>query len=56
MDDWEQFHTNATLLKPAKHCHGTVLSEFYGAMKSHLEKQACLSIAILFWCLDSARV
>jgi len=21
MDDWEQFHTNATLLKPAKHCH-----------------------------------
>jgi len=21
MDDWEQLHTNATLLKPAKHCH-----------------------------------
>jgi len=21
MDDWEQPHTNATLLKPAKHCH-----------------------------------
>jgi len=21
MDDWEQFHTNATFLKPAKHCH-----------------------------------
>jgi len=20
MDNWEQFHTNATLLKPAKHC------------------------------------
>jgi len=20
MDGWEQFHTNATLLKPAKHC------------------------------------
>jgi len=21
MDDWEQTHTNATLLKPAKHCY-----------------------------------
>jgi len=21
MDDWEQLHTNTTLLKPAKHCH-----------------------------------
>jgi len=21
LDDWEQLHTNATLLKPAKHCH-----------------------------------
>jgi len=20
-DDWEQLHTGATLLKPAKHCH-----------------------------------
>jgi len=24
MDDWEQFHTNATLLKPAKHCHSLI--------------------------------
>jgi len=21
MDNWEQFHTNATLLKPTKYCH-----------------------------------
>jgi len=21
MDNWEQFHTNAILFKPAKHCH-----------------------------------
>jgi len=21
MDDWEQLHINATLLKPTKHCH-----------------------------------
>jgi len=24
MDDWEQFHTNATSLKNAKHCHGLI--------------------------------
>jgi len=24
MDDWEQFHTNATLLKPAKYCHSLI--------------------------------
>jgi len=24
MDDWEQFHANATLLKPAKHCHSLI--------------------------------
>jgi len=24
MDDWEQLHTNATLLKPAKHCHSLI--------------------------------
>jgi len=24
MDDWEQFHTNAALLKPAKHCHSLI--------------------------------
>jgi len=24
MHDWEQFHTNATLLKPAKHCHSLI--------------------------------
>jgi len=24
MDDWEQFHTNATLLKPANHCHSLI--------------------------------
>jgi len=24
MDDWEQFHTNANLLKPAKHCHSLI--------------------------------
>jgi len=24
MDDWEKFHTNATLLKPAKHCHSLI--------------------------------
>jgi len=24
VDNWEQFHTNATLLKPAKHCHNVM--------------------------------
>jgi len=24
MDVWEQFQTNATLLKPAKHCHSLI--------------------------------
>jgi len=24
MDDWEQFHTNAALLKPAKHYHSLI--------------------------------
>ena len=24
MDDWEQFHTNPTLLKSAKHCHSLI--------------------------------
>jgi len=24
MDNWELFHTNATLLKPAKHCHSII--------------------------------
>jgi len=24
MDNWEQFHTSATLLKPAKHCHSLI--------------------------------
>jgi len=24
MDDWEQFHPNAALLKPAKHCHSLI--------------------------------
>jgi len=24
MDNWEQFNTNATLLKPAKHCHNLI--------------------------------
>jgi len=24
MDDWEQSHTNATLLKPAKHCYSVL--------------------------------
>jgi len=24
MDDWERFHTNATLLKPTKHCHSLI--------------------------------
>jgi len=24
MDDWGQFHTNATLLKSAKHCHSLI--------------------------------
>jgi len=30
MDDWEQFHTNATLLKPTKHCHSLIR-----ALKGH---------------------
>jgi len=30
MDDWEQFHTNATLLKPAKYCHSLIR-----ALQSH---------------------
>jgi len=24
MDNWEQFHTNTTLLRPAKHCHSLI--------------------------------
>jgi len=24
MDDWEQLHNNATLLKPAMHCHSLI--------------------------------
>jgi len=24
IDDWEQLHTNVTLLKPAKHCHSLI--------------------------------
>jgi len=24
MDDWEQFHANAILLKPTKHCHSLI--------------------------------
>jgi len=24
MDNWEQFHTNTTLLKPTKHCHSLI--------------------------------
>jgi len=24
MDDWEQFHTNATFLKPTKQCHSFI--------------------------------
>jgi len=27
MDDWEQFHINATLLKPAKHCHSLIRAQ-----------------------------
>jgi len=30
IDDWEQLHTNATLLKPAKHCHS-----FFRALEGH---------------------
>jgi len=30
MDDWEQFHTNSTLLKPAKHCNS-----FIRALQGH---------------------
>jgi len=29
-DDWEQLHTNATLLKPAKHCHS-----LFRALRGH---------------------
>jgi len=50
MDDWEQSHTKATLSKPAKHCFQSSTRP----SKSHLEKQARLSIAILLWYLDSA--
>jgi len=45
MDNWEQFYTNATLLKPTKHCHS--LSELYRVMKKPSEKQTWLSVAIL---------
>jgi len=31
MDNWEQLHINATLLKPAKHCHS--LFRAHRAMK-----------------------
>jgi len=24
MDNWEQFHTNATFLEPTKHCHSLI--------------------------------
>jgi len=30
MDNWEQFHTNATLLKPTKHCHSLI-----GVLQGH---------------------
>jgi len=54
MDNWEQPYTNATLLKPTKHCYSV-----FRAVKGYEKvsgKQAWLSIAILLWCLDSARV
>jgi len=39
MDDWEQFHINATLLKPAKHCHSLMRAiQSHEKGKSHLEK------------------
>jgi len=38
MDDWEQLHTNATLLKPTKHFHN-----FFRALQGY-EKEADLAI------------
>jgi len=63
MGDWEQLHTNATaLLKPAKHYHSlyylchSLFRAIQGHEKFDWEKQTWLSMAILLWCLDSARV
>jgi len=36
MVNWEQPHTNATLLKPAKHCHS-----LFRALESHEKEQTC---------------
>jgi len=47
MDDWRQFHTNTTLLKPTKHYH-SLFRAIQGYEKSVWEKQAWVSI--LFCC------
>jgi len=47
MDDWEQPHTNATLLKPAKHCYSV-----FRALQGH-EKVIWKSkpgYLLLFYC------
>ena len=57
MDNWEQLnHTNATLLKPTKYFQTLIMQSSTGPWKSRLEKQTWLSMVILLWCPDSARV
>jgi len=41
MDDWEQPHNNATLLKPAKHCHSV-----FRALQSHEKPSGKADLAI----------
>jgi len=51
MNDWEQLHSNTTLLKPIKHCHSLFI-----ALQGQSGKTDLVSIAIPLWCLDSAQV
>jgi len=39
--DWEQLHTNATLLKPAKHCHS-----LFRALQGHKKPSGKEDLAI----------
>jgi len=54
MDNWEQFHTNATLLKPAKHFHSLIR-----ALQDHKKPSGKADLAICSYSvvvLDSAQV
>jgi len=47
MDDWEQTHTNATLLKPAKHCYSV-----FRALQGHAKAvwKSIPGYLLLFYC------